>query len=73
MKTLQQEIIRILESGDITGADAEAASIVRAAQTTTPADHADTARAMAQRRATGEPLAYLLGEKEFSGLMLDIF
>ena len=36
------------------------------------ASQADAARAAFQRRAAGEPVAYLLGEKEFHGLRLEV-
>ena len=36
------------------------------------ASHADAVRTAFTRRAEGEPLAYLLGEKEFHGLLLQV-
>lgn len=70
MNTLLDEIVAILGRGGIAGADAEAARIVQAAQTSTPGDHAETARAMAQRRAAGTPLAYVIGHEIFMGVEL---
>lgn len=70
MNTLLGEIIATLERGGITGADAEATSMVRAAQVSAPANHSSTARAMAERRATGTPLAYVTGYKMFMGIEL---
>lgn len=70
MNTLLDEIIIILQRGGITGAAAEAASIVRAAQASATTDHTNAARAMAKRRATGIPLAYVTGHKMFMGIDL---
>lgn len=70
MNTLHQEIATILGRGGIAGADAEAARIVQAAQASTSSDHADTARVMAERRAAGAPLAYVIGREAFMGVDL---
>jgi len=70
MNTLLDEIIATLERGGIASAGTEAARIVQAAQTSTPADHAGTARAMAKRRAAGAPLAYVVGHEMFMGVDL---
>lgn len=70
MTTLLDEITAILRSGGITNAAAEATLIVQAAQTSMPADHASAARAMAERRAAGAPLAYVIGREVFMGVEL---
>lgn len=41
-------------------------------EATLAAEQADRLRALVERRARGEPLAYLVGEKEFHGLMLRV-
>lgn len=41
-------------------------------EATLAAEQADRVRALVERRARGEPLAYLVGEKEFHGLMLQV-
>jgi len=70
MTTLLDEITAILGRGGIVNVATEATSIVQAAQTSTPSDHADTARAMAERRAAGAPLAYVIGHEMFMGVEL---
>lgn len=70
MKILLDEITTILCRVGITDAAAEAARIVHTAQTTTPADLAGAARAMAERRAAGAPLAYVIGHEIFMGVEL---
>lgn len=70
MTTLLDDITAILLRSDITEAVAEATSIVRAAQVSAPANHSNTARAMAERRATGTPLAYVIGHEVFMGIEL---
>jgi release factor glutamine methyltransferase len=70
MNTLLDEIIATLRRGGIAGAGAEAARIVQAAQASTPSDHTGTARAMAERRAAGAPLAYVIGHEMFMGVDL---
>jgi len=69
MTTLLDEIISTLGRGGIAGAAAEADIIVRAAQASTPNDHA-VARNMAARRVEGEPLAYVTGHVVFMGVDL---
>lgn len=70
MNILLDEIITILQRGGVAGAAAEADRIVHAAQASTPADHARAARAMAERRAAGAPLAYVIGHAMFMGVEL---
>lgn len=70
MKALLDEISAILGSGGIDGAAAEAARIVQAAQEAAPDDLANAARAMAERRAAGAPLAYVIGHEIFMGVEL---
>lgn len=70
MKILLEEIATILGRNGIADAAAEAARIVQAAQTSTPADRAQVARAMAQHRVTGVPLAYVIGREVFMGIEL---
>ena len=70
MKALLDEISAILGSGGIDGAAAEAARIVQAAQEAAPDDLANAACAMAERRAAGAPLAYVIGHEIFMGVEL---
>jgi len=70
MNTLLDEIIETLGRSGIANASAEASRIVKAAQVSTPADHAGAARAMAERRAAGTPLAYVIGHEAFMGIEL---
>ena len=70
MITLLDEIATILGRGGIADTSAEAARIVLAAQEATSADHAATAYAMAERRAAGAPLAYVIGHEIFMGVEL---
>ena len=70
MNILLDEIITVLQRGGITDATAEATRILQAAQTSTPADHARAARAMAERRSAGAPLAYVIGHARFMGVEL---
>lgn len=70
MQILRDKITAILSRGGITGATEEAERIVQAAQTTTPTDLENSARAMAERRATGTPLAYVIGHEIFMGIEL---
>jgi release factor glutamine methyltransferase len=70
MTALLDEIAAILGHGGIANAATEAARIVRAVQASTPSDHANTARAMAKRRASGAPLAYVIGYEMFMGIEL---
>lgn len=70
MNILLDEITTILGRSDITDAATEAARIVQTAQAISPADIAGAARAMAERRAAGTPLAYVIGHEVFMGIEL---
>jgi len=70
MNILLEDVAAILGRGGISGAAAESARIVQAALALTPADYADVARDMAQRRAAGAPLAYVIGHQAFMGIEL---
>jgi len=70
MTALYDEIVTILSRGGIANPATEAARIVQAAQASTPSDHANTGRAMAERRVAGAPLAYLIGHEMFMGIEL---
>jgi release factor glutamine methyltransferase len=70
MTTLLDEISTILGRGNIANAATEATRIVQAAQAATPSDRAGIARAMAERRAAGAPLAYVIGREMFMGIEL---
>lgn len=69
MTNLLNEIIATLGRAGIADAAAEANIIVRAVEASTRADPA-TARTMAERRAGGEPLAYVTGHVVFMGIEL---
>lgn len=62
--TLLDEIAGVLAGGGVADPAKEAERIVRAAQAP------DGARAMAQRRAAGAPLAYVLGRETFMSIEL---
>ena len=70
MTALLHEIVTILGNCGIANAATEAARIVHAAQAPTLSDHANIARAMAERRAAGAPLAYVIGHEMFMGIEL---
>lgn len=70
MTTLLDEIAAILERNNIANTLVEADRIVRAAQALTHDNHAAAARAMAERRVTGVPLAYVTGHEIFMGIDL---
>lgn len=70
MNKLLDEITSILERGGIADAASEAKRIVVAAKFSTPADYEGAACAMAERRATGAPLAYVVGHEIFMGVEL---
>jgi release factor glutamine methyltransferase len=70
MTVLRDEVAAILKRSSITNADAEADRIVQAAKSSKPTDHESAARAMAERRATGVPLAYVVGHQVFMGIEL---
>ncbi len=68
MTTLLDEIAAILGSGSIAHPAAEADRIIRAAKAS--AEYEKGARAMAERRAAGAPLAYVTGREVFMGIEL---
>lgn len=70
MTALHDEVAAILGRSGIANAAVEADRIVRAAKASAPADHEGAARAMAQRRAAGVPLAYVTGHEVFMGVEL---
>ena len=70
MSALLDEITVILGRGGIADTAAEAALIVQAANASTPSFCEEAARGMAERRATGVPLAYVTGHKVFMGVDL---
>lgn len=70
MNTLIDEIAGVLQRSGIEGAAAEAARIVKAAQSSSIADFPGVARDMAERRAAGAPLAYVTGREIFMGVEL---
>lgn len=70
MNTLLDEIVTVLHRGGIANAKIEASRIVQAAQLSTIADFSDVARGMAERRAAGAPLAYVIGREMFMGVEL---
>ena len=70
MNILRDEIVTLLQRGGITDAPSEAARIVQAAQVSASVDQAGVARGMAERRAAGAPLAYVLGREIFMGVEL---
>lgn len=70
MNTLLDDVTAILMRSGNNDAAAEAARIVDAAQVSTSSDYAGAARAMAERRAAGAPLAYVTGREYFMGVGL---
>ncbi|MBI5658948.1 MAG: class I SAM-dependent methyltransferase [Nitrosomonadales bacterium] len=70
MTKLIEEIGALLESNGNGNAHAEAARIVAVAQTAGSANCEAAARAMAERRAAGAPLAYVIGCETFMGVEL---
>jgi release factor glutamine methyltransferase len=70
MSTLLDEITNILDRGGIADAATEANRIVDAAKASTPTDQEGAARLMAERRAAGAPLAYVIGHEMFMGVDL---
>lgn len=70
MTTLLDEIISILSNGSNINIVEDANRIVQAAQSFVHDDQANTARAMAKRRAAGTPLAYVIGHEIFMGIDL---
>jgi len=69
MTTLLDDVIALLVQGGIEVAESEARRIIKSAETTLPGSE-EGARAMARRRASGEPLAYVLGHEVFMGVEL---
>lgn len=70
MNTLLDEIVTILQRGDIGNTKFEAARIIEAAQVSAIADFPVLARNMAERRVSGAPLAYVIGHEMFMGVDL---
>jgi release factor glutamine methyltransferase len=70
MSNLLTEITTILCGGGIADAANEAGQIMNVAKASSPTAYEETARGMAKRRATGVPLAYVTGHKEFMGIDL---
>lgn len=70
MSEFLDEISAILKRGGIAEAAAEAVLIVQAANESMLGDCEEVARGMAVRRATGVPLAYITGHREFMGVDL---
>lgn len=70
MNIFFDEIVTILQRGGIADPATEASRIVHAAQASAPTDVASAARAMAERRAAGAPLAYVIGHEVFMGVEL---
>jgi release factor glutamine methyltransferase len=70
MNTLIYEVAAILGRSGMKGSAAEALRIVQIAQAITPSNYAFSARAMAALRATGIPLAFVIGHQEFMGIEL---
>ena len=70
MTELLDEIISILSGNCNENADEEANLIVQAAQIYANDDYATIARTMAKRRASGTPLAYVVGHGKFMGIDL---
>lgn len=70
MNTLLDEVAAILGCSGIRDATAEAVRIVQAAQTSASSDYSAAARSMAERRAVGMPLAYVIGLQVFMGIEL---
>jgi release factor glutamine methyltransferase len=70
MNILLDEVVAILRVGGIADAASEAARIVQAAQSAMIMDFPGVARSMAERRAAGAPLAYVIGHEIFMGVDL---
>jgi release factor glutamine methyltransferase len=68
MSSLLDEITTTLGLGGIADATTEAARLIQVAKMSTTADYENTARTMAKRRASGAPLAYVLGHEIFMGI-----
>jgi release factor glutamine methyltransferase len=70
MSKLVNEITAVLEHGGISNANAEAKRIVFVAQVSAQAEQEGIALTMAERRAAGVPLAYVIGREMFMGVEL---
>jgi release factor glutamine methyltransferase len=70
VKSLHDEVAAILADGGVAEAEREAQRIVDAAKQAAPADQDRAARRMAESRAAGRPLAYVLGHQVFMGIEL---
>jgi len=71
MTNLYSEIVALLVQGGIKEAESEARRIVGSPGTTLSLSGSEeAARAMARRRVSGEPLAYVLGHEVFMGIEL---
>ena len=68
MTNLLDELAAILRRGGIPDTDTEAARPIQAAKLSAPTDPENTARTMAERRAAGTPLAYVIGHEMFMGV-----
>ena len=70
MTTLRDDLAAILSRGGIADTIVEADRIMHAANASAPDDRVAAARAMAERRAAGAPLAYVTGRAAFMGIEL---
>jgi release factor glutamine methyltransferase len=70
MTTITRQLIDILASGGIADAEDEATQIWSAVSQAESSDPGQMARSMAERRASGAPLAYLTGRQTFIGIEL---
>jgi release factor glutamine methyltransferase len=70
MNNLLDELVIILQYGGIADSTPEASRILQAAQLSTIDDFPSLARDMAERRAAGAPLAYVIGCEMFMGIEL---
>ena len=70
MSILINEVTAILERGGISDTAREAQRIIDAAKASAPSDLDVAARTMAERRAAGAPLAYVIGHETFLGVDL---
>lgn len=70
MSTLLDEVVSILQRGNIYAAATEAVRIIEAAHASTPLEQSAAARTMAERRVAGVPLAYVTGHEMFMGVEL---
>lgn len=65
MSILQDELVSILKRGGVVDTVNESSRILKAAQLTAQNDISGLARDMAERRASGTPLAFVIGHEEF--------